>query len=43
MDSSSLKAYFSQYEELDYVIVYGSIGRGESPCVRFRWKGLYIQ
>ncbi|ELP4888453.1 hypothetical protein QPB17_003393 [Vibrio cholerae] len=41
MDSSKLVSYFSKYEQIEYVIAYGSIGRGEAPCVKDE-KGNYI-
>ncbi|MGF1721714.1 hypothetical protein L4D20_16915 [Vibrio kyushuensis] len=34
MDNSRLSLYFKQFDILDYVIVYGSMGRGETPYVK---------
>ncbi|WP_394392268.1 hypothetical protein [Shewanella woodyi] len=34
MNSSKLESYFTKYDQLDYVIAYGSIGRGETPYVK---------
>lgn len=33
MDNEDFKLYFSKYDALDFVIAYGSVGRGEAPYI----------
>lgn len=34
MDNSRLESYFARFDDLEYVIAYGSVGRGEAPSVK---------